>query len=108
RDAIKGHARGPEFLHAGDDGLFALRLTVGLAAFTAARPYSHSLPCATKFEHANPHPGVRIERRSSDFSIAFHGLLRSREAFRLAHTPQSLPPSPASFTKWRHPHEQSD
>jgi hypothetical protein len=36
RNAIKGHARGSEFLHVGNDGLFAIRRAVGLAAFAAA------------------------------------------------------------------------
>jgi hypothetical protein len=51
RYAIKGHPRGPEFPHAGDDDLFALRRTIGLTAFTVARPSFHSLACTTKFEY---------------------------------------------------------
>jgi hypothetical protein len=51
RNAIKGHARGSEFLHVGNDGLFAIRRTIGLPALTAACSGFHALACATELEH---------------------------------------------------------
>lgn len=50
-NAIKGHASGPEFLHADNNGLFAFRRTIGLAAFTAARSGFHALACATELQN---------------------------------------------------------
>jgi len=42
-NSIKGHARGPEFLHAGNNVLFAFARTIGLPAFTAACSGLHPL-----------------------------------------------------------------
>ena len=49
-NAITGHASGPEFLHAGNDGLLVFVRTIGLAAFTAARFGLHSLARAPRFQ----------------------------------------------------------
>jgi hypothetical protein len=50
RNAIRGHASGPEFLHAGNNHLFAFVRTIGFPAFAAACSRLHALARATELE----------------------------------------------------------